>query len=116
MAQLGMRQPTDTVIDAFADSAPALETSSIDGLRANGQNTDSTLAMPPLLAADAPLPTAPGDSNSYLHADVFLSNYDDIYFLSDLASRSPGYTFTVWGLGGNDTITGWNGHDTLNGG
>jgi hypothetical protein len=99
MAQLRMRQRTETFIDAFADTEPGLGTTSSEGSRASGQSTDTALAMPPLLAADAPLPTAPADGNSYLHADVFLSNDADIYFLSDFASRYPDYTFTVLGGG-----------------
>src|SRR5258708_1273146 len=111
-----MRPRTETFIDAFADTEPGLGTTSSEGSRATGHGTDAPLGMPPLAAADAPPPTAPADGQSYLHADVFLSNDADIYFLSDFASRYPDYTFTVWGLGGNDTITGYNGSDTLNGG
>src|SRR5262249_16236324 len=117
MAQLGMRQPTDTFIDAFADGAPALETTSNDGLGANAQSTDTALAMPPLLAAHA-LPTAPVNSNDYLPMYVTLSDdpeHGDLYLLSFLATQYPGYTFTVYGLHGNDFIVGYTGNDTIYG-
>src|SRR5262249_40318603 len=99
-----MRQPTDTFIDAFADSTPGLEATSNDGLGANAESTDTALAMPPLLAADA-LPFPP----------VILSNDNDLYLLSFLSTQNPGYTFTVFGLAGNDIIVGYTGNDTIHG-
>ena len=59
---------------------------------------------------------APADSNSFLHMDVILSNNDDEYLLSFLATQYPDYTFTVYGLDGNDIIVGYIGNDTIYGG
>jgi Ca2+-binding RTX toxin-like protein len=106
-----MRQRTETFIDAFAETTPDRETTSSEGSRASGQSTDTALAMPPLLAADAPLPTAPADTNSLLHRDVFLSTGNDVYFLSTF--YSPTYTYTVYGFSGNDRIAGYIGNDTI---
>jgi Ca2+-binding RTX toxin-like protein len=114
MAKIGMRLPTETFIDAFADTAPALETTPSDGLQANGQSSNAALAMPALLAADAPLVTASADTNSLLHRDVFLTTGNDTYFLSTF--YSPSYTYTIYGFGGNDVITGYIGNDTIYGG
>jgi serralysin len=116
MAQLGMRKSTETFIDAFADTPPALETTSSDGLRANGQSSDAALAMPALLAADASLPTPPADTNSLLHRDVFLSNGNDTYYLAFDPFYSPSYTYTIYGFGEGDVITGYIGNDTIIGG
>jgi Ca2+-binding RTX toxin-like protein len=112
MAQLRMRQPTETFIDAFADTTSALETASSEGLRA--QSTDTAPAMPALLAAaDALLPTAPADTNKIPRV-ILLTDGDDLFFLSDI--YSPNYIFLVSGMGGNDNITGYIGNDIIYGG
>src|SRR5262249_9043219 len=106
MAQLGMRQPTDTFIDAFADSAPGLETTSSDGLGANAQSTDTALAMLPLLAADVPLPLA-STVGGALTQDLAQIDFITIYGTEgdDIIQATKIYT-DVFGLGGNDTIYG----------
>jgi Ca2+-binding RTX toxin-like protein len=106
-----MRLPTETFIDAFADTPPALETTPSDGLQANGQSSDAALAVPPLLAADAALTTLPADTNSLPNKNVFLTIDNDTYYLSMF--YSPSFTYTVYGFDGHDKITGYVGNDTI---
>src|SRR5262245_41081327 len=118
MAQLGMRHQTETFIDALTATTSALATTSSEGLR--GQSTDAAPAMhAPLAAADAPPPTAPADSNSIVgaHLECVLNNDYDDFFQAQFAAPIPWlHSFTVYGLGGNDNITGYVNDDELYGG
>src|SRR5215510_11634011 len=117
MAQLGMRQPTDPFIDAFADSAPALETTSSDGSQANPQSTDTALTTLPLPLAS----TVGGVTTSDLSDIIFIygTEGDDFIWwqgVTPVVIQGLGGNDQIYGpAGGNSFLSGDAGNDTLHG-